>query len=68
MSSGMARELLAAALAKAGQKDKAQAAAKKAIQLEPAFSIGYIRSQHPGIHETTSNNLLESLRKAGVPE
>ncbi len=60
--------LLAAALAEAGQKSEAHAAVEKAMQLQPAFSIGFLRSQFVGMHETPLKSLLDSLRKAGVPE
>ena len=59
---------LAAALAEAGQKSAAREAVEKAIQLEPALSISFIRDHHVGAHETTLKSLLDSLRKAGVPE
>jgi hypothetical protein len=59
---------LAAALAEAGQKSEAQAAVEKAMQLEPALSISFLRSHYIGMHETYSKSLLDSLRKAGVPE
>ncbi len=60
--------LLAAALAEAGQKSEAQAAVEKAMQLQPALSIDFIRNNFVGMHETTLKSLLDSLRKAGVPE
>jgi tetratricopeptide (TPR) repeat protein len=59
---------LAAASAEAGQKSEAQAAVEKATQLEPALSIDFIRNNFVGMHETTLKSLLDSLRKAGVPE
>jgi hypothetical protein len=59
---------LAAALAEAGQKSEAQAAIENATQLQPALSIGFLRSLYVGIHETPLKSLLDSLRKAGVPE
>ena len=63
---------LAAALAEAGQKNEAQVAVSRAVELQPTFSISFLRSQLRsqliGMHETTLNSLLESLRKAGVPE
>ncbi len=59
---------LAAALAEAGQESEAQAAVEKATQLEPALSIGFIRSHFFGMHETILESMLVSLRKAGVPE
>ncbi len=59
---------LAAALAEAGQISEAQGAVEKAMQLQPAFSISFIRSRFVEEHETTLKSLLDSLRKAGVPE
>ena len=59
---------LATVLADAGQKNEAQAVVKKAMQLEPALSIGYIRSRRPGMHETSLKRVLDNLRKAGLPE
>jgi adenylate cyclase len=59
---------LAAALAEAGQKSAARAATEKTVQLQPALSIGFIRSHFVGMHENPLKSLLDSLRKAGVPE
>ncbi len=59
---------LAGALAEAGQESEAQAAVKKAMQFHPALSIGFLRDQFAEMNETALNNLLDSLRKAGVPE
>jgi adenylate cyclase len=59
---------LAAALAEAGQKSEAEIAAEKAMQLEPVLSISYCRDRFIDLHETALKSLLESLRKAGVPE
>ncbi len=59
---------IATALAEAGQKSEAQAAVEKAMQLEPALSISFMRSRNVGQHETTLKSLLDGLRKAGVPE
>jgi adenylate cyclase len=50
------------------QKSEARAAVEKAMQLQPALSIGFIRSRFVGMNETTLKSLLDSLRKAGVPE
>ncbi len=58
----------AAALAEAGQKSEAQATVEKAIQLQPALSISFLRSHFPSVHKTYLKSLLDSLRKAGVPE
>ncbi len=62
------RMLLAAALAEAGQKSEAKAAIEKAMQLEPALSISFCRSQFLGMHETYAKSIFNSLRKAGLPE
>jgi adenylate cyclase len=59
---------LAAALAEAGQKGEAQASVKKATQLEPALSISFVRRHFLGMHDTILKSVLNSLRKAGVPE
>ncbi len=59
---------LAAALAEAGQKSGAQAAVEKAMQLQPAFSISFLRDRFVGANETFLTDLFDSLRKAGVPE
>ncbi len=59
---------LGAALAEAGRKSEAQAAVKKSMQLQPTLSIGFIRESFVGSNETYSKSLLDSLRKAGVPE
>jgi adenylate cyclase len=59
---------LAAALAEAGQISEARVAVERATQLQSALSISFIRSNYVGAHETYLNGLLDSLRKAGVPE
>ncbi len=59
---------LAAALAEAGQKREARAAVDKAMQLQPTFTISTFRDRLVGMHETSLKSLLDSLRKAGVPE
>ncbi len=59
---------LAAALVEAGQKSEAQTAVEKATQLQPALSISFIRSRFVGPRETILKSLLDSLRKAGMPE
>ena len=59
---------LAAALAEAGQKSEAQGAVEKAMQLQPAFSIGFVRNRYVGANETFLASLFDSLRKAGLPE
>ena len=59
---------LTAALAVSGRIREARTSIERAMQFEPAFSIHFIRSHFVGMHETTLNSLLDSLRKAGVPE
>ncbi|MFB3095596.1 MAG: hypothetical protein ACE10O_07055, partial [Candidatus Acidiferrales bacterium] len=59
---------LAAALAEAGQKSEAQVAVENAMQLQPALSISFLRNLYVGMHETPLKSVLDSLRKAGVPE
>ncbi len=59
---------LAAALAEGGKKSEARAALEEASQLQPALSIGFIRGNFVGAHETYLKSLLDSLRKAGLPE
>ena len=59
---------LAAAFAEAGRKSEAQAAAEEATQHQSALSIDFIRSQFVSMHEISLESLLDSLRKAGVPE
>ncbi len=59
---------LAAALAEAGLKREAQAAVEKAMQLQPTLSLSFLRNSFVGMHETSLQSLLDSLRKAGVPE
>ncbi len=59
---------LAAALAEVGQKSEAQAALEIAMQLQPTISSSFLRSNYVGMHETYLKSLLDSLRKAGMPE
>ncbi len=59
---------LAAALAEAGQNSEARTATEKAMRLQPALSISFLRGRRPGGDETIAKSFLDSLRKAGVPE
>ncbi len=59
---------LVAALAEAGKTSEAQTVLEKAMQVQPALSIGYIRNNFVGMHEATWKSLRDSLRKAGAPE
>ena len=60
--------LLAAALAEVGPESEAQSAIEKAMQLQPALSISFIRDHFVGANESNLKNALDSLRKAGLPE
>ena len=57
-----------AALAEAGKISEARAVVDKAMQLEPKLSIGFYASHRQDVHESYLKSLLNSLRKAGVPE
>jgi len=59
---------LTAALAEAGQIHEARATFANTMKIEPAFSITFIRSNLIGANESVIKSLLDSLRKAGVPE
>ena len=59
---------LAAALAEAGQRGEARRVVEKAMLLQPALSISFLRNQFTSMHKATSKSLFVGLRKAGVPE
>ena len=59
---------LAACLAEAGHSDEAQSALESASRLDPAVSISFVRNSIVGMHEVILKSLLDSLRKAGLPE
>ena len=59
---------LATALAEAGRISEAQATLAKAMKLQPALSSSFIHRNYVGAHKAFLNSLLESLRKAGMPE
>ena len=60
---------LAAALGEAGNREKSAAVIGKIKELEPAFTIDFVRSRFVGRpHPAFLDNLLGSLRKAGAPE
>jgi adenylate cyclase len=59
---------LATALAEAGRKSEAQVAMAKTMEMQPALSPRFIHDNFFGAHETYLKSLLESLRKAGMPE
>jgi len=59
---------LASILVTAEQLSEAQSAFGKAIQLEPALSVGFLRDVNPGAHETYLESLIDSLTKTGLLE
>ncbi len=59
---------LAASLANAGQDGEARTAARRAMEINSSFSIGFVRDHFVGMQEPLLQSLLDSLRKAGVPE
>ena len=58
---------LAAAFAEAERISEGQAAIEKAMQLQPALSINFVRSQFVGTHRPYLESLLDGLRKVGLP-
>ncbi len=59
---------LGACLAEAGKTTEAQSPIQRAIQLQPALSLGFIRSRFVNMHETMLASLLDSLKKAGLSD
>jgi len=59
---------LAVTLSEAGHDEAARSAVAEAAQLHPALSIDFIRNRFAEMRETTLNSILESVRKAGLPE
>jgi len=59
---------LGAALAEAGQESEARVVIEKTIRLQPGLSIGFLRDRFTNMHKVSLTSLLDSIRKAGVPE
>jgi tetratricopeptide (TPR) repeat protein len=64
---------LAAALAQLGRLDEARSAAKAGLALDPAFAVSRARAHWTAMSDNPSylaqtEVILESMRKAGVPE
>ncbi len=59
---------LAAALAEGGHRNAATKAVQELLHQRPAFSLEFIRRHRVREHEAPLNSLLDSLRKAGIPE
>ena len=67
----MAHLNLAAALAHLGKLDEARASKKKALELNPALTIRFLKSipfsDDPTFHEQ-ARRITQGMRLAGVPE
>ena len=59
---------LAASLVGDGRDLEALSAIERAKAINPELSIGFLRDRFVGMHETLFRSLLDSLRKAGLPE
>ena len=63
---------LAAALAEAGNREEAALALAlalaKALEIQPALSLGYLREQFSSMNGEAWASFAESLRKAGLAE
>ena len=57
-----------AALAAAGQFDDARTALAEVLDLQPSFSLGYVRTTYPFKNPTHLEVLIENFRKAGLQE
>ena len=69
----MAFFYLAAALAQLGRLDEARSAVKAGLALNPAFTLSRTRASGSALSDDPAylaghENILEGLRKAGVPE
>jgi tetratricopeptide (TPR) repeat protein len=59
---------LASALGHLGQRDEAQRAIEEMQRLRPGITIAFVRERLPITDEGYMNQMLEGLRKAGLPE
>ena len=64
----LATWILAASLAKQGQRDKAAEAMREALKLEPQLTISKLRARSMYINESVWNKYADGLRLAGLPE
>ena len=62
------RQRLIAALGAAGRKDEAKLALDELLQLQPGFSVEYVRSTYPFKEERHLAILVNGLVAAGLPE
>lgn len=63
-----ARLILCSDYSLAGQRQQAQRLAQEIIAIEPTFSIAKYAESQPYRHDATLRRLVDSLRKAGLPE
>jgi adenylate cyclase len=59
---------IAASYSSLKQYEKARQAVTEILRLSPKYSIEFLAMQEPFEHKTDLENLLEALRKAGLPE
>ncbi len=59
---------LASILSEIGEAEDARAAIEKATEIEPRFSIGFLRANFQGLNERAISSLFDGLRSAGAPE
>ena len=52
----------------AGFPDQAEKSAREIIEIDPTFSLSKYADTQPYKDEVTQNRLIDSLRKAGLPE
>ena len=64
----VALRILASALALAGQREEAQAAVGRLLELEPGCSVSGIEARYGDSYRRSSVRFLEGLRLAGFPE
>ena len=60
--------ILAASLAKLGQRDKAAEAMREVLKLEPQLTLSKLRARSMHYEESVWNKLADGLRLAGLPE
>jgi adenylate cyclase len=63
-----ARIILAAAYIRQGREEEAHAEAKIILKVYPKFSLRKMKARVPQKNKLVLNNLIEALRKAGLPD
>jgi TolB-like protein/Flp pilus assembly protein TadD len=59
---------LAVTLARAGEQSEARKALDRAIELEPGLTAAFVRNHFFGMHEAMLDDILDSLKSAGLAE